>query len=213
MLFGVSKLTWSSLIITPITSTPRALIPNLRILPSLSIPPSLLPITLLHSTIPTFLSTSFPILLRHTFHIDALTTPTAYSLSTFSFSIAELFIKLPLETILRRGHVCALATAAAPRSSATLPTAEPGGRARAAPPALRTVVPVGPYKGVLGTAWHIVREEGARPRTAATKDKGRAARKGQGVAGLWRGWRVGFWGLVGVWGASALGGGGVGGEF
>ena len=29
--------------------------------------------------------------------------------------------------------------------------------------------------------------------------------------GLWRGWRVGFWGLVGVWGAAACGGGGGGG--
>ena len=37
-------------------------------------------------------------------------------------------------------------------------------------------------------------------------------RKGQGIRGLWRGWRVGFWGLVGVWGAAALGGAG-GGEF
>ena len=33
--------------------------------------------------------------------------------------------------------------------------------------------------------------------------------------GLWRGWRVGFWGLVGVWGAVACGGGsgGAGVEF
>ena len=106
-------------------------------------------------------------------------------------------MKLPLETVLRRGHVAALQQAASQPSGsphrAALPTAEPSGRGRAAAPALRTVVPVGPYKGVLGTAWHVVREEG--------------------VAGLWRGWRVGFWGLVGVWGASALGGGGVGGEF
>jgi len=39
-------------------------------------------------------------------------------------------------------------------------------------------------------------------------------RKGQGVEGLFRGWRVGMWGLVGVWGAATLGGvGGKGGEF
>jgi len=127
-------------------------------------------------------------------------------------------VKLPLETVLRRGHVAALQQAASQPSGsphrAALPTAEPSGRGRAAAPALRTVVPVGPYKGVLGTAWHVVREEGVRVRSAAAGDKARSLRKGQGVAGLWRGWRVGFWGLVGVWGASALGGGGgVGGEF
>jgi len=30
-------------------------------------------------------------------------------------------------------------------------------------------------------------------------------RRGQGAAGLIRGWRIGFWGLAGVWGAGALG--------
>lgn len=34
----------------------------------------------------------------------------------------------------------------------------------------------------------------------------RRPRKGQGVEGLYRGWRVGMWGLVGVWGASYIGG-------
>lgn len=34
--------------------------------------------------------------------------------------------------------------------------------------------------------------------------KAQAGKKGQGVAGLWRGWRVGMWGLIGVWGAAAL---------
>lgn len=73
--------------------------------------------------------------------------------------------------------------------------------------------------------WFIVRDEGVQvvgPGAAhamSQQAEGRPAtfsartriRKGQGVHGLWRGWRVGFWGLVGVWGAAALGGGG--GEF
>lgn len=91
----------------------------------------------------------------------------------------------------------------------------------------KTVVEPGAYRGVLGTMWFIVREEGvtvvgpgaaaAAKATAAGKAQptGFSARtrirKGQGVHGLWRGWRVGFWGLVGVWGAAAMGGGG--GEF
>ena len=140
-------------------------------------------------------------------------------------------MKLPLETVLRRGHVQALQRASDQQTAATqrsiLPTTEPPApSSRSAPFAgdLRTVVPVGPFRGVLGTMWYIVREEGSsvRPVAAikaqaqaglAVRDKSKGIRKGQGVAGLWRGWRVGFWGLVGVWGASALGGGGVGGEF
>ncbi len=36
---------------------------------------------------------------------------------------------------------------------------------------------------------------------------GEKRKKGQGMQGLWRGWRVGMWGLVGMWGANALGAG------
>ena len=79
----------------------------------------------------------------------------------------------------------------------------------------------GQYRGVLGTMWFIAREEGISVQTANAAKAASAkvmgfsrpprTRKGQGVHGLWRGWRVGVWGLVGIWGAAALGGGG--GEF
>ncbi len=86
----------------------------------------------------------------------------------------------------------------------------------------RTIVDPGPYKGVFGTMWYIAREEGvtiigpSAAKAASAKAMGferpLRTRKGQGMNGLWRGWRVGFWGVVGIWGAAALGGGG-GGEF
>ena len=91
-----------------------------------------------------------------------------------------------------------------------------------------TIVEVGPYKGLFGTMHSIVYEEGERgapaelikgtagaPAMKAGKlGQDRKKRKGQGFEGLWRGWRVGIWGLVGVWGAATLGGaGGKGGEF
>lgn len=73
---------------------------------------------------------------------------------------------------------------------------------------------------------HIVYEEGKRGGRAdlvkgsggapalKVERMGKERRKGQGVEGLFRGWRVGMWGLVGVWGAATLGGvGGKGGEF
>lgn len=55
--------------------------------------------------------------------------------------------------------------------------------------------------------------------TPLTASKGSVSRKADGIAGvpgLFRGWKVGMWGLVGVWGASALGDssrGGAVGEF
>jgi len=85
---------------------------------------------------------------------------------------------------------------------------------------LPTIVAAGPYRGVFGTAWYIIREEGTRPapivqRMAASVQHARQIeeKKGQGLQGLWRGWRVGFWGLVGVWSAAALNPGPAGGEF
>ena len=86
---------------------------------------------------------------------------------------------------------------------------------------LLTTVEIGPYKGVVGTMWSIVREEGitnleslTEANTKSGSGRKKLGKKGQGVEGLWRGWRVGMWGLVGVWGAGALGGNGnSGGEF
>lgn len=79
---------------------------------------------------------------------------------------------------------------------------------------LATVVDVGPYTGVVSTMWRIVREEGETMAETGATTKGApgtfahkkvyASKKGQGVSGLWRGWRVGFWGLIGVWGAAAM---------
>jgi fusion and transport protein UGO1 len=121
-------------------------------------------------------------------------------------STLELFLRLPLETVLRRCQMSVLA------SQAYSGTGEQ---------TLQTTVEVGPYKGVIGTMWSIMREEGspgqeslADASTKTGSGRKKAGKKGQGVEGLWRGWRVGMWGLVGVWGASALGGNAnSGGEF
>jgi fusion and transport protein UGO1 len=67
------------------------------------------------------------------------------------------------------------------------------------------------YRGILPTIWSITREEGfsetQKDKAAALMGKApRRKRKGQGIEGLYRGWRVGFWGLIGVWGTSFVGG-------
>ncbi|QDS69176.1 hypothetical protein FKW77_010576 [Venturia effusa] len=208
------------LILTSVDAGPRALLPSLRALPSLLCPGSLVPITLLHSTIPQLLSTSAPLFLRSSLHIDPILTPSSYSVATFTLSLAELFLKLPLETVLRRGHLSVLtAEAKRERMTALQPTSsqsDPYPFPQIIQDRLRTLLPVGPYKGIVGTVWFIVSEEGTSQPTVETLKEGvmqgrrPAPRKGQGVRGLWRGWRVGFWGLVGMWGAGALGGGGEG---
>ncbi|KAF4555179.1 Hypothetical protein D9617_3g022510 [Elsinoe fawcettii] len=218
------------LILTPTSLPPRATIQLLRSLPSLFIPPSLLPITLLHSTLPPLFMTSTPIILRSQLHIDPLNTPTLYSITSFLSSTAELFLKLPLETVLRRAQVATLrsqhtarynrhikATSSSRSSSTLASTATKYGLLE---PELRTIITPGPYKGVFGTVYGIVFEEGVTRSgissvmsTPVSVRKGGKEKKGQGLSGLWRGWRVGMWGLCGVWLASAANGTGGEGAF
>lgn len=138
--------------------------------------------------------------------VDPLQTPTLFSISTFMGQGLELGVKLPVETVLRRGQ---------------MEIASNGNKSKN----MQTVVDIGPYKGLFGTMHSIIYEEGDREiRVEATKTTGgpkaskiapqRQKQRGQGFEGLWRGWRVGVWGLLGVWGAATLGGvGGKGGEF
>ncbi|KAF2021358.1 mitochondrial carrier [Aaosphaeria arxii CBS 175.79] len=221
------------LIVTPTSAPPRTIWPSLSLLPTFSIAPGLLPVTLLHSTIPTFISSCTPLVLRSTLAIDPVITPSMYSISTFLSSTVELFVRLPLETVLRRGQVAILDEYENQRLSDTYQngvTKSPVFGMENEDPSVRsfrTIVEPGPYRGIFGTIWFVVRDEGVTisgPGAAAAAKQpqgagGRAPgfssrtriRKGQGVNGLWRGWRVGFWGLVGVWGAAAMGAGG--GEF
>jgi fusion and transport protein UGO1 len=83
---------------------------------------------------------------------------------------------------------------------------------------METIVPLGKFDGVFGTMRTIMYEEGTRATIPPAKDtrigKPRVAeavfRRGQGVDGLWRGWKVSWWGLVGLWTAGVVGGGGDG---
>lgn len=84
---------------------------------------------------------------------------------------------------------------------------------------IETIVPPGRYYGVFGTMYHITSAEGVRtisqaPSAKKTKAKSKAQapvqKDGQGLEGLWRGWKVNWWGLVGLWTASVVGTGGEG---
>ncbi|KKY35529.1 putative mitochondrial fusion protein [Diaporthe ampelina] len=160
-------------------------------------------------------------------------SPATFSVAKFCSSAAALLIKLPLETVLRRGQAAVLSqpsySQAAEGAASLAASSKPGrhaGEAKAATSApLEAIVHPGRYQGVLGTIYAIVNEEGshavhaespvaAKGKTASKKGRKAVAeavyRRGQGLDGLWRGWKVNTWGLVGLWMASVAGGGGDG---
>jgi len=156
--------------------------------------------------------------------IDREIAPVTFSIAKFCSSTVALFIKLPLETILRRGQVSILSSPKYLAALESLPSRTGGKRVGSGQ--LETIVPVGGYSGMFGTMYSIINEEGSRAvattpvrntrTTTAKKGKTTVAetvyRRGQGVDGLLRGWKVSWWGLVGLWSAGVLGGG-ADGEF
>lgn len=193
------------LIVTPIATPSRSLTQSVRYLPSYIIPSKLFLPTIFHEIITPTIHHTTPLFLRSHLSLDPLLTPGTYSLAKFFSRTAELFIKLPFETVLRRAQVDVLASPeyATQADDGTLTEFE-------------AMVPMGEYRGVFATMWCIAREEGVREEITVAKKgkKGKVTRtNGQGVEGLWRGWRVGMWGLVGVWGSGLMGGNANGGEF
>lgn len=202
LLLGPIDAARTRMILTPSLHEPRTLLGTLRTLtPAWLIPSHLVPITFLSSSVPALISTSTPLFLKSYLNLDPVLTPNSWSVLTFIGSALDLAVKLPLETVLRRAQIATwTAAASSPPSSSSKRKA------------IETIVPVPQsYRGVVPTMWTIMRDEGysesQKDRLAA--DAGRAPRrkrKGQGIAGLYRGWRFGLWGLVGVWGAGFIGG-------
>lgn len=214
-----------SLILTPTNRPPRGTLSTLRRLPSYLCPPALYLPTIIHSLVHPLLTLSTPLVLRARFMISQELSPATFSVAKFCSSSVALFAKLPLETVLRRGqasvlasppYVRALEAAGGGASSAAAKGKRLGGEV------LETVVPPGRFDGVFGTMQAIVSQEGSRAvvapgGAAANGKKAKKAgvgetvyRRGQGLEGLWRGWKVSWWGLVGLWTAGVLAGGGDG---
>ncbi|KAI0157991.1 mitochondrial carrier domain-containing protein [Hypoxylon sp. FL1284] len=197
------------LIVTSTGRAPRRTLATLRSLPSWFCPSSLIMPTVLDSLVHPFLTLSAPLILRSQFLLDKEQSPMTFSVAKFCTSCASLFIKLPLETVLRRGQMNVLL------EPTYLNALDQNGR-------MDTVVQPGSYNGVVGTMYTIVAEEGSRaiPVPPKPSHRGKKAkqhkvaevvyRRGQGVEGLWRGWKVSWWGLVGLWTAGVAGGGGEG---
>ncbi|CAN8096163.1 unnamed protein product [Discula destructiva] len=218
-------------IITSTTRGPKRTLSILRNLPSYFCPSPLVLPTVLHSLVHPILKITTPLALRTRFKIDSEISPTTFSLAKFCSATVTLFINLPLETVLRRGQVAVLGspeyicaaegrspppTNSSSSSSSSTPRRNSEDKAAAQ---LEAIVAPGRYEGIFGTMYTIVNEEGSKalpPTTRAAPKKGKTKiaetvyRRGQGVEGLWRGWKVSWWGLIGLWGAAVVGGGGDG---
>jgi mitochondrial fusion and transport protein UGO1 len=168
------------------------------------------------------LTLSTPLVLRTRFMLDREVSPTAFSVAKFVSSSFALLIKLPLETVLRRGQVAVLSSPEYLRALdgiAIRPKSRGGVDIPA--PEVEAIVPLGGYNGILGTIHTITSEEGstivsnkASAKSATKKGRTKVAetldRRGQGLDGLWRGWKVNWWGLVGLWAAGVVSAGGDG---
>ncbi|KAM5442176.1 hypothetical protein MferCBS31731_002550 [Microsporum ferrugineum] len=223
------------LILTPHGHGPRSLLRSTRLLPSPSymISPHLLPITILTSTLPNLIATSTPLFLKSYLSLDPVLNPSTWSLFSLMAQSLELTVRVPLETVLRRAQIATFTSPALRQAGVTYsapatrsPTSEgPSTRATSSNTntPLPTIVPAPQtYRGIIGTMWNIIYEEGTNPSFTEldtveqflghTPQVGREAnrrmqkrRKGQGLQGLYRSWRLEMWGIVGIWGSGFLG--------
>jgi len=145
---------------------------------------------------------------------------------TFLGSGLEMAIRFPLETVLRRAQIASYTCPSIRQSPATrrvsgLSPRDASPSTPADPAAeIETIIPTPKtYRGIIGTIWGIVYEEGAaappeneRAHELLKKTVSQKKKQGQGIQGLYRGWRIGMWGIVGIWGAGVLGSAGGSGD-
>ncbi|KAJ8101758.1 mitochondrial carrier domain-containing protein [Lipomyces tetrasporus] len=124
----------TKLILTPSDAQPRSIVASLQCLPSLTCPSDLLLPTTLLAAVPKLISRGTPYLLRTKWGIEQYTTPMLFSVLSLASSVTELFVRLPLETVLRRGQLAYVGVQ-------------------------RAMVPVGSYNGMFGTIWEIISSE------------------------------------------------------
>ncbi|VCU40558.1 Bgt-3935, partial [Blumeria graminis f. sp. tritici] len=186
----------TKVMLTPTSVTKRSLVSQFRMLNSYLCPSALLIPTILHSLVTPAIVYSTPNFLRSHLSIDPLLTPSSYQIARLVSRMLELCIKLPMEIVLRRAQISFIKKG---QGWSNIQGSQSNH--------ISTTVPVGDYRGVFGTMWLIVNEEGTRELSiSGDRNKKTKIIRGQGLSGLWRGWRVGMWGIVGLWGARILNG-------
>ncbi|KAL5355415.1 mitochondrial carrier domain-containing protein [Aspergillus floccosus] len=202
------------LVLTPVTHGPRSLIRAIRQIPTpnCTIPSHLVPITVLHSCLPNFITNTTPLFLKHYMSLDPVLNPSTWGLFTFIASGLELTVRFPLETVLRRAQIATFTSPSIRQKSASRLHPAASATPVSETAEIETIVPTPQtYRGIVGTMWSIVYEEGEQPAPEAErahellrKPIGVRKRQGQGIHGLYRGWRTGMWGIAGIWGAGLL---------
>ncbi|KAI6249253.1 Mitochondrial fusion and transport protein ugo1 [Erysiphe necator] len=187
----------TKLILTPTSHKNRSVMSQQRVIKSYLCHKTLIVPTILHSLVTPIVLNSISLLLGSYLSIDPVLTPGICQLTQLLARFLELFLKLPLETVLRRAQMNLLKRAF---NNSTENKNEQD--------SMLTTVRLGEYRGIIGTMWLIVREEGVTVPKSYNQKSSSKPSKGQGLAGLWRGWRVSIWGLVGVWGLRVVNGSG-----
>lgn len=120
--------------VSPPEAERNGLLQNLRSLPHVYCPPSLIAPTVLASVLPHAASISVPIIIQDYLRIHPLMSPTLYSILELMGSLTELTIRLPLELILKRAEL-----------AYSMPK--------------KTIVAIGKYNGLLSSLWSTSMDE------------------------------------------------------
>lgn len=165
------------LIVTHIAGSERSLRNSIKNLKFLTCPVSLILPTVMYSVANSIFKKLTPFVLFVKFGIDSYSYPTLYGTVNLVSSIIELFVKLPLETLLRRAQMSYL-----------LKNSDSSSNPLKIHPSESLVVKFGGYSGVHRTLYDIYTFKG----------------ENGGIEGLFRGWRVGLLNILGSWGLRIL---------
>ncbi|KAH3666422.1 hypothetical protein WICMUC_005690 [Wickerhamomyces mucosus] len=166
------------LIVTKVDNTERSFRNSIKNLNFYTIPISLIIPTILNSLANKFLKKFTPYLLFIKFGIESYGSPTIYSTISLISSILELFIKLPIETLLRRAQVSYLLKNSS-NSNNCLKIKDADNE---------LIVKFAGYSGVFTTLYDIFYNDG----------------ENRGLEAIFRGWRVGLLNILGSWGLEIL---------
>lgn len=168
----------TKMIVTTINKNERSIRNSIYNLKFYTIPISLILPTILNSLSNNFFKKFTPYLLYVKFGIDSISSPALFSTVKLLSSILELFIKLPIETLLRRSQVHYLLKNA---KSSSNPLKISGQE--------KLVVKFDGYNGIWKTLFNVYHNKNS---------------ENKGFEGLFRGWRVGVVSIVGSWGLHIL---------
>lgn len=166
----------TKLVVTSINHNERSIRNSIKNLRYFTCPISLIIPTILNSLANNVFKKLTPYLLFVKFGIDAYGSPIWYSTISLFSNIVELFVRLPVETLLRRAQVSFLLKRSENGNVMKIENED------------QLIVGFGGYSGLFKTFYDIYHSSG----------------ENSGFEGLFRGWRVGLLKILGSWGLSLL---------